>query len=72
MLATLQLNALAQKISIVTPILDERQRRLYLGSEAKVLGRGGIAAVAQAAGVSRDVVPRRLRELSGEELASAD
>jgi hypothetical protein len=67
MLATSQLNALAQKISIVTPILDERQRRLYLGSEAKVLGRGGIAAVAQAAGVSRDVVRRGLRELSGEE-----
>lgn len=37
-------------------ILDERQRRLFVGVEAKVLGRGGIAAAVAATGVSRATV----------------
>jgi hypothetical protein len=32
------------------PHLDERQRRLLMGAEACVLGHGGVAAVARAAG----------------------
>ena len=36
--------------------LDERQRRLLVGVEAKVLGRGGVSAVALATGVSRTTV----------------
>ena len=39
-----------------TACLFERQRRLFVGVEAKVLGRGGIAAVAAATGVSRATV----------------
>src|SRR6266567_3682777 len=42
--------ALAAKFAVMLPHLDERQRRLYLGSEARALGHGGIAAVARAAG----------------------
>src|SRR5271156_5546785 len=44
--------ALAAKFAVMLPHLGERQRRLYLGSEARALGRGGIAAVARAAGVA--------------------
>ena len=37
-------------------LLDERQWRVYLGSEANALGPGGIAAVARASGASRNTV----------------
>jgi len=42
--------ALAAKFPVLLPHLDERQRRLYLGSEARSLGHGGVEAVARAAG----------------------
>ncbi|MST34382.1 ISAzo13 family transposase [Acidimicrobiaceae bacterium USS-CC1] len=40
----------------VNPHLDERQRRVLAGSVARALGRGGIVAVAEAAGMSRSTV----------------
>ena len=49
---------LAAKFAVLLPQLDERQRRLLLGAEARQLGRGGIARVATAAGVSRPTVAR--------------
>jgi hypothetical protein len=54
---------LAAKFAVVLPQLDERQRRLVLGAEAQALGRGGIATVAVAAGVSRPTVARGLAEV---------
>jgi hypothetical protein len=42
---------LAAKFEAILPHLDERQRRLLMGAEARVLGHGGIRAVARAAGV---------------------
>ncbi len=55
--------ALAAKFAVMLPHLDERQRRLYLGSEARALGHGGIAAVARAAGVSELTVLAGVAEL---------
>ena len=55
--------ALAAKFAVMLPHLDERQRRLYLGSEARALGHGGIAAVARAAGVSELTVSAGVAEL---------
>jgi Rhodopirellula transposase DDE domain len=55
--------ALAAKFAVMLPHLDERQRRLYLGSEARALGRGGIVAVAGAAGVSELTVSAGAAEL---------
>ena len=49
-------NVLRLKFALILPHLDERQRRLYLGAEARVLGHGGTEAVARAAGVSRRLV----------------
>ena len=51
---------------MLRPHLDERRRRLLLGSEATELGRGGITAVAQATGVHPDTVARSVRETTGE------
>jgi hypothetical protein len=59
--------SLAAKFSALLPHLDERQRRLYLASEARSLGHGGIAAVARAAGVARQTVAAGVDELEAGE-----
>ncbi len=56
---------LAQKFADLWPHLNERQRRLVVGAEAKPLGRGGVTAAARAAGVSRPTVQKALAELAG-------
>ena len=48
--------ALAAMFAVVSPHLDERQRRLLAGAQARALGRGGIAAVARASGMARSTV----------------
>lgn len=32
-----------ERIRIMLPLLDERQRRIFLAAEAKTYGRGGIS-----------------------------
>ena len=54
---------LAAKYGELLPHLDERQRRLYLGSEARALGHGGIRLVARAAGVREATVSLGVSEL---------
>ena len=56
---------LKEKVTALLPHLNERQRRLFLAVEARALGRGGVARVARASGVSRPTVQQGLRELSG-------
>jgi Rhodopirellula transposase DDE domain len=56
---------LAEKFTSLLPYLNERQRRLYLAVEARAFGRGGVARVARATGVSRPTIQHGLRELSG-------
>ncbi|HEY5116650.1 MAG TPA: ISAzo13 family transposase, partial [Nakamurella sp.] len=41
---------------VLRPHLDERQRRLFLGAEAREFGRGGIKVVAAATGVHPDTI----------------
>src|SRR5919202_5041643 len=55
---------LGQKLAAIWPHLNERQRRLLLAAEAPALGRGGIARVARAAGVSRPTISRGLADLA--------
>ena len=55
--------SLAAKFAALFPHLDERQRRLAMGAEARVLGHGGIKVVARAAGVSAVTVSRGVAEL---------
>jgi len=55
--------AVARKAASLWSHLDERQRRLVLGAEARELGRGGVSVVARAAGVSAETVAKGLREL---------
>ncbi len=55
--------SLAAKVTVLFPHLDERQRRLLLGAEARVLGHGGIRLVARAAGVREATVALGVTEL---------
>ena len=57
---------LAKKLSTILPYLNERQKRLVLAAEARSLGYGGVSQVARAAGVSRPMIHRGLKELDGE------
>src|SRR5215207_9165217 len=54
---------LVAKFEAILPHLDERQRRLLLGAEARALGHGGIRAVARAAGVREATVSLGVDEL---------
>jgi hypothetical protein len=54
---------LALRLEVLSPHLNERQRRLLLGAEARLLGHGGVRAVAQVAGVSETTVRRGVFEL---------
>jgi Rhodopirellula transposase DDE domain len=62
-LKTVTVEMLAAKFASILPHLDERQRRLLLGSEARALGHGGIRLVAQAAGVREATVSLGVEEL---------
>jgi hypothetical protein len=54
---------IAERYRGLGPELNERQRRLWAASEARSCGRGGIAAVVRATGISKNTVQRaELRE----------
>src|SRR4051812_24371554 len=62
------LGQLATRFEVMLPHLNERQQRLALACEARLLGHGGVTAVAAATGVSPTTVRRGVAELdSGEE-----
>lgn len=60
-------NQLATRFEVLLPHLNERQQRLALATEARLLGHGGVQAVAEAAQVSATTVRTGVAELeSGE------
>jgi hypothetical protein len=54
---------LAAKFAVMRQVADERTWRVYLGSEARALGHGGIVVVARAAGVSETTVAAGVAEI---------
>ena len=55
-----------EKYKKLLPNLPERARRLVVGSDAKMLGRGGIAIIHKASGVSRKTIQKGVREVTEE------
>lgn len=56
-----------ERIRIMLPLLDERQRRIFLAAEAKTYGRGGISTVSRLSGVAPYTIRQGLKEIdSGE------
>lgn len=56
-------DGIQSKYQLLIGILDERGRRLWAAVEAQQLGRGGVAAVARATGLSRTTIHQGLDEL---------
>ena len=64
-------SAIRERYGLMKGLLNERSRRRWAAAEARSHGRGGIAAVARAMGISEGTVRRGLLELDddgGEEL----
>ena len=60
---------ISRRWNVMREALDERQRRLWVAVEARVLGRGGISAVAAATGVSRSTIRVGLAEIEAMQVA---
>jgi len=62
--------AIAERYRLLSArgVLDERVRRLWAAAEARSAGRGGIAAVVRATGISESTVLRGLADLDSDQL----
>lgn len=63
-----------EKVKTMLPLLNEKQKRLYLAAEAIAYGRGGITFMSHISGVSRSVITTGVKEIkSGDpEILSAN
>ena len=59
---TLGIDEYKQSITAMTALLDERQRRFYLATQAKMIGRGGITLISNLSGINRDTISDAIKE----------
>jgi len=50
-----------KRLDIVLSLLDERQRRIFLGAEAQSIGWGGVRKIHQLSGVNRKTIASGLK-----------
>jgi hypothetical protein len=62
--------AIRARYDAVSPHLDEKGLRLFAAGEARVAGRGGIAAVSDVTGIARSTIGRWLKELASDDEAA--
>ena len=55
---------LVAKYAAVSPVLDERSRRVWAATEARAIGYGGDALVSSATGLARKTIRKGRRELA--------
>ena len=53
---------ITDRIKSTLPLLDEKQRRLYLAHEAMAIGYGGVSQISKITGVSRVTITRGIKE----------
>jgi len=63
---------LKQKIEQLLPIFNEKQKRLYLASEARGLGYGGVSKISKLSGISRPTISQGVNELERENYLAGD
>ena len=68
---TYLVESLRRKYQTLSPLLNERQRRLWAALEAGEIGWGGVTAVALATGLSQTTIGIGLREVRGDPDQSA-
>lgn len=54
---------ISKKWEIISPFLDERSRRLWVGMEAQNIGRGGVTLLAKATGMTRKTIAKGVKEI---------
>lgn len=54
--------SIRKKFNDLNGVFDERSRRIWAAAEARSIGRGGIARVAEATGMSRMTIRAGARE----------
>ncbi len=59
------------KYEALCDAMNERQRRLWAATEARAIGRGGIACVAEATGMSRTTVRAGIQDVEGSSAPAA-
>jgi len=59
-----QVTVYAEKYKKLLPNLPERARRLVVGSDAKMLGRGGVTIIHKASGISRKTIGKGMKEVA--------
>ena len=62
---------LKEKLSVLLPSLNEKQRRLLVGAEALAIGRGGISLLSRITGMSRSTVAKGVREYQNGDVDAA-
>jgi len=55
--------AITARFEALSPVLNEKERRLLAACEARAAGRGGVAEVSRATGVARSTIGRGLADL---------
>jgi hypothetical protein len=60
------------RIKIMPPTLNEKQRRLYSATEAEALGYGGISQVSGISGVSRLTITRGIKDRQEQSVTALD
>lgn len=59
---------LKEKLAVILPSLNERQRRLLLAAEAIAIGYGGIKIISELTGVSSNTIARGIADVRDENL----
>jgi hypothetical protein len=60
----IDLDLIRERFAVLSPHLDERERRLLAAVEARACGNGGIAAVSLATGIAASAIGRGLKDLA--------
>lgn len=58
---------IGERFRALAPELSERGRRIWAASEARAIGRGGIAAVARASGIAPNTIAKGICEIDADE-----
>ena len=58
------------RIATMLPILDEYQRRIFLASEAQMLGHGGISCISRISGISRVTITHGINEIKNQNVTT--
>ncbi len=65
-MTTTNLDPIRTRFRFIWPHLDDKGRRLWVASEVKAFGRGGLKAVHELTGMARSAILRGIQEVTGD------